>query len=77
MRHLAEFLEVEFLDVLLAPAFNTFGLKAHAALQDQGHGYPDAPAQGDMQLTGRQLDAIEKVAGETHSRVLSEVVGFE
>jgi hypothetical protein len=74
MHHLANFLEIKFIDTLLVPSFNTFTSKAHPTMQDQGH--PDTPAQGDRQLTGRQQDIIDRMSSQTYPKVMKEAVRF-
>jgi len=43
----------------------------------ENHGTVNGPLPRCSTLKGRQLDTIEKMAGETYTRVLSEVVRFE
>ncbi len=76
MHHLAEFLEVEFVESLLVPTFNTFALKGHTTMQDRGHGKLDGPVQEDRQLTGRPEDIIERMSAETYPQVLSRALKF-
>jgi hypothetical protein len=77
MGYLAEFLGIEFNEILLVPAFNKFPIKAHTSFKVANHGIVNGPLSRYSTLTDRQLDAIEKMAGETHTRVLDEVVRFE
>jgi len=77
MHYLAEFLGIEFNEILLVPTFNKFPIKAHTSFKVANHGIVNGPLSRYSTLTGRQLDAIEKMVGETHTRVLSEVVRFE
>jgi hypothetical protein len=57
--------------------FNKFPIKAHTSFKVENHGIVNGPLSRYSTLTGQQLDAIEKMAGETHIRVLNEVVRFE
>jgi hypothetical protein len=43
----------------------------------ENHGIVNGPLSRYSTLTGRQLDAIEKMVGGNYTRVLSEVVRFE
>jgi hypothetical protein len=77
MGYLAEFLGIEFDEILLVPTFNKFPIKAHTSFKVANHGIVNGPLSRYSTLTGRQLDAIEKMTGEIYTRVLSEVVRFE
>ena len=77
MRYLTEFLGIDFDDILLVPTFNKFPIKANTAFKVESHGLVNGPLSRYSTLTGQQLDAIEKMAGEIHFRVLNEVVKFE
>jgi hypothetical protein len=77
MGYLAEFLGIGFDEILLVPTFNKFPIKAHTSFKVANHGIVNGPLSRYSTLTGRQLDAIEKMTGEIYTRVLSEVVRFE
>ena len=76
MHYLAEFMEVEFSDILLVPTFNTFVLKGLPSFRGQGDRHLDEPAQKNMQLTGRQKEVIERLISENYSKVLSKAHKF-
>jgi hypothetical protein len=76
MRYRAEFLGIEFNEILLVPTFNKFPIKAHTSFKVANHGIVNGPRSRYSTLTGRQLDAIEKMVGGNYTRVLSEVVRF-
>ena len=77
MRYLAEFLGIEFDNILLVPTFNKFPIKAHTSFKVQNHGIVNSPLSRYRTLTGQQLDTIETMTGETYPRVLNEAVKFE
>jgi len=77
MRYLTEFLGIDFNEILLVPTFNKFPIKANTAFKVESHGLVNGPLSRYSTLTDQQLDAIEKMAGEIHFRVLNEVVKFE
>jgi len=77
MRCLAEFLGIGFDEIWLVPTFNKFPIKVHTRFKVENHGTVNGPLPRCSTLKGRQLDTIEKMAGETYTRVLSEVVRFE
>ena len=59
------------------PTFSKFPIKANTAFKVVSHGLVDGPLSIYSTLTCQQLDAIEKMTGEIHFRVLNEVVKFE
>jgi hypothetical protein len=77
MGYLAEFLGIGFNEILLVPTFNKFPIKAHTSFKSENHGIVNGPLPRSSTLTGRQLDAIEKMTGEIYTRVLNKVVRFE
>jgi len=77
MRFLAQFLNVEFDDILLAPTFNKFTRKASTSFKVKSQGALKSRLSGDDTLPEHEADAIEKVTSETYSLVLRESVRFE
>jgi hypothetical protein len=77
MRFLAEFLTIEFDDILLVPTFNKFPIKEETAFKTNSHGVVSSLIAEERTLTGQELNAIEKVTSETYALVLKEVVRFE
>ena len=76
MRYLAEFLGIEFNNILLAPTFNKFPIRASASLNAEDHGVVNSPLFRERTLTGQELNAIEEISSETYRLVLNEVVRF-
>ena len=77
MRFLAEFLGVEFDDILMLPTFNKFPLNVNTGLNVKDHGIADSPLSTERSLTGQEVDVIERVTSETYPLVLRKVVRFE
>ena len=78
MRYLAEFLGIEFDDILLVPTFNKFPIKAHADFKVENHGIVNSPLSiRPKTLSEQELDTIERMTCETYPRVLNEAVKFE
>jgi len=76
MRYLAEFLGIEFDNILLAPTFNKFPIRANASLNAEDHGVVNSPLFRERTLTGEELNTIEEISSETYRLVLNEVVRF-
>jgi hypothetical protein len=77
MRYLADFLGIEFDDILLVPTFNKLPLKADVSLTGEDPGVADSPLSAGKGSVGREMDAIERMTSETYSLVLREAVKFE
>ena len=77
MRYLAEFLTIEFDDILLVPSFNKFPIKEDTALKTEGDGIVSSFSAEERTLTEQELNTIERMTSETYSLVLKEVVRFE
>jgi hypothetical protein len=77
MHYLADFLGIEVNEILLVPTFNKFPIKAHTSFKVEDHGIVNGPLSRYSTLTDRQLDIMEKMTGETLTRVLNKVVRFE
>ena len=77
MRYLADFLAIEFNNILLVPTFNKFPLKEDTTFKTENHGIVSSLPAEERTLTGQELDTIEKMTSETYPLVLKEVVRFE
>ena len=77
MRYLAEFLGIEFDDILLVPTFNKFPMKAHADFLEENHGIGSSPPIRPKTLSAQELDTIERMTCEIYPGVLNEAVKFE
>ena len=76
MRSLAEFLNIEFEDILLVPTFNKSPIKAHTSFKVENHGILKGTQSRYKTLTEAELEIIEDMTGDIYSRVLKEVVKF-
>jgi hypothetical protein len=76
MRYLAEFLCIEFDDILLVPTFNKFPIKAHTSFKVENYGIINSTLSRYKTLTGSELDTIDEMTGEIYPRVLKEVINF-
>jgi hypothetical protein len=77
MRFLAEFLEIEFDDILSTPTFNKFPVKANARLKAKDQVTVNSLLSTEKALTEHEVDTIEKDTSETYSLVRKETVRFE
>jgi len=77
MHFLAEFLGIEFDDVLLTPTFNKFPVKANASFKAKDQVILNSLLSAEKTLTEHELDTIEKETSEAYSLVRRESVRFE
>ena len=77
MSYLAEFLDIEFDEILLVPTFNKFPIKAHTSFKVENHGIVNSPLSRYETLSEQEFDTIERMTRETYPRVLNEAVRFE
>jgi len=77
MRYLADFLGIEFDDILLRPTFNKFPVKVNTSFNAEDHDLEDSPLSTERRSTGEESDAIERMTSEKYSLVLKEAVRFE
>jgi hypothetical protein len=76
MRYLAEFLGIDFGDILLMPTFNKYPIEANMSFKTEDHGVADSLFSKERTLTGQEVDTIERMTSETYPLVLNEVVKF-
>jgi hypothetical protein len=77
MRFLAEFLGIEFDDILLTPTFNKFPVKGNTSFKVKDQGTLNSLLSTEKTLTEHEVDTIEKETGEIYSLVRRESVRFE
>ena len=77
MCYLTEFLGVEFKNILLAPTFNKFSIKAHTGFKEENDGAVNRRPSKRATLSAQELDTIERMTCEIYPRVLNEAVKFE
>ena len=77
MHYLADFLGIEFDDILLVPTFNKWPTKLNTSFSPAGHAIAGSQLTSGSRSSGQELDSIEGMTSEKYSLVLKEVVGFE
>ena len=77
MCFMAEFLGIEFDDILLTPTFNKFSVKADTSFKVKDQGTLNSLLSTEQTLTEHEFDRIEKETSETYSLLLREAVRFE
>jgi hypothetical protein len=76
MRYLAEFLNIEFADILLEPTFNKFPIRANTSFKNEKQGILSSTLSRYKTLREEELEIIEEMTKETYSMVLQKVVKF-
>jgi hypothetical protein len=77
MRFLAEFLTIEFDDILLTPTFNKLPVEANTSLKVKDQGALNILFSTEVALTEHELDRIEKETSETYELVQRESARLE
>jgi hypothetical protein len=77
MRYLADFLGIEFDDILLVPTFNKSPIKVDTSFKAEDHGISDSHLSREETVTEEELNTIERMTSEKYPLVLSKVVRFE
>jgi len=76
MRYLAEFLDIEFKDILLVPTFNKLPIKAHTSFKVENYGILNSTLSRYKTLTRSELDTIDEMTGKIYPQVLKEAINF-
>jgi hypothetical protein len=75
MRSLADFLNIEFGDILLVPTFNRFPMVANTSFRPEKAGSVNSSTLSRYKtLTHEDLDIIEKMTGVNYQKVLNKAV---
>jgi hypothetical protein len=77
MRYLADFLGIEFDNILLVPTFNKLPMKQNTSSNTEDYSIADSHLSTERRSTGRELEALEEITSEKYSQVLKEVASFE
>jgi hypothetical protein len=77
MRHLAGFLGLDYMDILLTPTFNNFPIRAHTSFEAEQSGIINGPLARYRTLSGRERETIERMTDDTWAEFLQEAVRFE
>jgi hypothetical protein len=70
MRSLADFLQIEFDDILLTPTFNKFPMVANTSFQAEKAGIVDSTLSRYKTLAPEELDIIEEMTRSNYEKVL-------
>lgn len=76
MRHLAEFLNIEFDNILLMPTFNKSPIKANTSFQLEKHALMTSTLSRFKTLTEEELQIIDEMTGYDYQAALDQVVAF-
>lgn len=78
MRSLADFLNIEFGDILTVPTFNRFPMVANTSFRPEKSGSVDSSTLARYKtLTHEELDIIDKMTRANYQKVLNEAVRVE
>jgi hypothetical protein len=72
MRSLADFLKMEFDDILLVPTFNKFPMVANTSFQAEKAGIADSTLFRYKTLTHEELDIIDEMTRGNYKKVLNK-----
>jgi len=76
MRHLAEFLEIRFDDILLIPTFNKYPIKANTSFEEEQHGIMNSTLHRYKTLAQEEVEIIDSMTNELHREILSLAIHF-
>ena len=76
MRYLADFLTIQFDDILLRPTFNNFPIVANTSFKPEETSIMISTLSRYKTLTQEELSIIDKITGDTYQRVLEYTVKF-
>ncbi|MEJ2235535.1 MAG: sulfotransferase [Syntrophobacterales bacterium] len=77
MRYLAEFLEIEFEDILLEPTFNKYPIRANTSFEAEKNGIIKSTLERYKTLTQEELEFIQSKSEELYGQVLSLAIQFD
>ena len=76
MRYLAEFLDLDFDDILLTPTFNKFPIKPNTSFKLEKPGIMISALERYKTLSREELAVVEKTTGEVYEEVLEVVASI-
>ena len=76
MRYLAEFLDLNFDDILLTPTFNKFPIKPNTSFKLEKPGIMISALERYKTLSCEELAVVEKTTGEVYEEVLEVVTSI-
>jgi hypothetical protein len=77
MRYLAEFLEIEFEDILLEPTFNKYPIRANTSFEAEKNGIIKSTLERYRTLTQEELEFIQNMSEKLYGQVLSLAIQFD
>jgi hypothetical protein len=76
MHYLADFMGINYDEILLTPTFNKFPIKANTSFKAKQHGIINNTLNRYKMLEKEELDIIERRTGELYEEVLTQTVPF-
>ncbi len=76
MRHLANFLGIQFDRILLTPTFNKFPIRANTSFEMEEAGILNSTLTRYKILKAEELEIIDKMTWEEYQKVLDHIVEF-
>jgi hypothetical protein len=76
VRHLADFLEISFDEILLTPTFNRIPIRANTSFEAKQHGIIDGTLKRHKSLSPQEIEVIDETTSEPYKEVLSRAAGF-
>jgi hypothetical protein len=76
MLYMADFLKINFDDILLVPTFNKSPIRANTSFNDEQHGIVSSTLSRYKMLSEEELKIIEEMTENIYSTTLKEVPEF-
>ncbi len=76
MRYLADFLKIEFDEILVTPTFNKFPIKANTSFKAQQHGIIKKTLDRYKTLAQEDMDRIDALTTDLYQAVMRRTVSF-
>lgn len=76
MRHLAQFLNIEFDNILLTPTFNKSSITANTSFDEEKPGIVKSTLSRHQTLSVKELETIAEMTQDAYQEVLKAAVGF-
>lgn len=76
MRHLSNFLDIEFDDTLLTPTFNGFPIKANTSFESEQHGIMRSTLSRHKTLSDEDVKTIDTLTSNEYEMVLNQAATF-
>jgi hypothetical protein len=76
MRYLADYLKIEFNEILVTPTFNKFPIKANTSFKAQQHGIIKKTLDRYKTLAQEDMDRIDALTADLYQAVMRRAVSF-